>query len=132
MNSAADDIRTILDADSSLGLTFAVDLFINREPAKPNDCVTIFDTGGYPPYLGLTSKGYEYPSIQVRIRNADESIGYQLIQNIMVALHGLAQQTVNGTLYTVVYCSSGPALLDWDEGGRCRWVANFNLQRREQ
>ncbi|KKL64285.1 hypothetical protein LCGC14_2166530, partial [marine sediment metagenome] len=45
-------------------------------------------------------------------------------------LHGKAGETWNATLYTVIYCSSGPALLDWDENNRPRFIINFNLQRR--
>jgi len=40
------------------------------------------------------------------------------------------QETWNGALYTVIYCSNGPALLDWDDSNNARFIINFNIQRR--
>ena len=134
MNNPATDIVEILDmlGESSTydDLIFATNLFVNREPSKPDNCVTIFDTPGFSPDLGMTNQGYERPSIQIRVRNKKQIDGYSIIERIKTSLHGLAQQTVNGTLYSVIYCSSGPALLDWDDNGNCRWVCNFNIHRR--
>jgi hypothetical protein len=137
-NSSAMDVRHMLeagleDSDSSsggLGLVFATNLFIGKEPAKPINCVTIFDTSGMPPYMGLDTVGYEYPSIQIRVRNSSYVTGWNLIEGIKNSLHGRHQQTWNGTLYSVIYCSSGPALLDWDDNGNVRLIINFNIQRR--
>jgi len=132
MNPPSEDVKDMLEAESSLGLTFATDLFIGKEPAAPKNCVTIFDTPGFPPQLTLDPGGeYYYPSVQIRVRNTSYSIGWNLIHDIMVSLHGRGHETWNGTLYTVIYCSSGPALLDWDENSRARFIVNFNLQRRE-
>jgi len=130
MNSPASDISLFLEADSSLGLTFAENLFIGKEPTKPNDCTTIFDTGGMPPQINLTDQGYEYPSIQIRVRSHDYVIGWNLIEAIKSLLHGRGQEQVDDTLYSSIYCASGPAFLDWDENSRARFVINFNLQRR--
>jgi len=130
MNNPSTDIKDRLVLESSLGLEFNDNLFIGKELAKPTDCITIFDTYGFPPDLGLTHQGYERPSIQIRVRNKHYQVGLTLAYDIKNLLHGLAQQTWNGTLYTVIYCSSGPALLDWDENGNPRFIINFNLQRR--
>jgi len=131
MNSSSVDIKEMLVEDTSLGLTFATNLFIGREPIKPNDCVTIFDTPGFAPLLTLDGGGYYYPSIQIRIRNTDYRTGWSLAFAIMVLLHGRANEiSSDGTLYTGIYCSSGPALLDWDENNRARFIVNFNIQRR--
>lgn len=130
MNVVSEDIKDMLVADS-LGLTFADNLFIGREPTVPKNCVTIFDTPGFPPQLTLKQgEDYFYPSIQIRVRNTDYRTGWNLIKDIMTSLHGRANETWNETLYTVIYCSSGPALLDWDENNRARFIVNFNLQRR--
>lgn len=131
MNSPADDIKDMLVADTTLGLTFATNLFVGTEPAKPDNCATIFDTPGFAPQLTLTKgENYYYPSIQIRVRNRDYRTGWALIQDIMVSLHGRSQETWNGTLYSVIYCSSGPAQLDWDNNGNCRHICNFNIQCR--
>ena len=135
MNASSVDIMRMLEdySDSALGLSFGIDLFIGREPTKPDNCVTIFDTPGGPPQLTLDEDNddYYYPSIQIRVRNRDYRAGWALIENIRTVLHGKANETWDTTtLYTVIYCSSGPALLDWDESDRARFIINFNLQRR--
>ena len=132
MNAPSEDIKDMLVSESSLGLEFADNLFIGKEPVTPKNVVTIFDTYGHPPKLTLQGKGeeYYYPSIQIRVRSTAYLTGWNLINNIMSQLHGRAQETWNGTLYSVIYCASGPALLDWDDNGNCRHVCNFNIQRR--
>ena len=133
MNASSVDIRDLLEAygdSSGLDVEFADNLFVGREPEAPDNCVTIFDTPGYPPALGLTNQGYEYPSIQIRVRNRKYVDGWSIIEGIKNALHGIAQETWNGTLYSLIYCSNGPALLDWDDKGRVRFIINFNIQRR--
>ena len=135
MNAPSKDIIEMLEAygDSSgftPDLTLGTNLFQNQEPSSPAICVTVYDTSGMPDYLGLDTVGYEYPSIQVRVRHTKQSTGWALISAIKDALHGRNHETWNGTLYTVIYCTSGPALLDWDDNGRVHFVCNFNLQRR--
>jgi len=130
MNSPSEDVKDMLVAESTLSLTFATDLFIGKEEKDPDDCVTIFDTPGGPPALGLTSQGYEYASIQIRVRNGSYTTGWNLIEKIKTALHGRAQETWNSTLYSVIYATHSPALLDWDDNGRVRFIINFNIQRR--
>ena len=134
MNAPSKDIIQILEeiGESSgfADLIYATNLFKNREPAIPINCVTIFDTSGFSPDLGLSTQGYERPSIQVRVRNKKQTDAQELIERIKDALHGLAQTTVNGTLYSVIYAVGSPALLDWDDNGNCRFICNFNIQRR--
>ena len=130
MNSSANDIKDILVANTALGLVFATNLFVNREPARPDNTVTIFDSYGglYP--LTLDRQTYEYPSVQIRVRNRIQSEALRIINSIYLSLHGLAHETWNGAVYEVIYCSGGPALLDWDDNDRCRFIINFNIQRK--
>ena len=132
MNAPSTDIKDMLEAVSALGLTLSTNLFTGKEPAKPDNTVTIFDTPGFPPQvtLGVGDDDYYYPSVQIRVRNRDYLTGLALIQDILTSLHGRAQETWNGTLYTVILCSSGPVPLGWDENDRIWFIINFNLQRR--
>jgi len=133
MNATSEDIKDMLEAESSLGLSYGTNLFIGLEPSTPIDCVVVFDIPGFPPQLtldGEDSNNYEYPSIQIRVRNSKYMDGLDLAQQIMTSLHGRAQETWNGALYSIIYCSSGPALLDWDDNRHPRFIINFNIQRR--
>ena len=132
MNASSVDIADIIASDSALALTLGTTLFVGKEPTKPDNIVTVIDTPGFPPQLTLAGQGenYYYPSVQIRVRNRDYRTGWQIIQDIVTLLHGRNQEVWNGTLYSVIYCASGPALLDWDDNMLCRFIANFNLQRR--
>lgn len=127
--SPSKDVSDILEEESALGLIFSTNLFVGKEPARPDFCVTIFDTYGLPPQLNLQTQGYEYPTIQIRVRSNVYLDGWNMIEAIKALLHGREQEVINTVLYTCFYCASGPALLDWDENNRARFICNFNLQR---
>ena len=131
MNTASEDVKDMLAAESTLALTFATDLFIGKEPTTPDDCVTIYDTPSSPPDLMLNpEERYYRSSVQVRIRNLGYVAGMTLARNIMELLHGRAQETWNGTLYTVIKAMGESAALAWDDNNRIVIVVNFDLQRR--
>lgn len=131
MNAPSEDIKDMLEDESSLGLTFATDLFIGVEPPRPDNSVTVFDTPGQPLQLTLKQgEDYYYPSIQIRVRDRDYRTGWDVASNIVAVLHARAHETWNGTLYTLIQCLGEPALLDRDENNRFRFIINFNLQRR--
>lgn len=132
MNPTSEDIKDmLLESESGLNLIFATDLFIGKEPSRPDNCVTVFDTPGFPSQL-TTNKDeiYNYPSIQIRVRNKSYLTGYTLAKNIMDYLHGRAHETWNSTYYSVIRAMTDPHLLDWDENDRARFVLTFNIQRR--
>lgn len=132
MNAPSVDIASMLVAETPLGLVLGSNLFVGREPDGPDNCVTIFDTPGGPPHtvIGSVGNDYYYPTIQIRVRNNDYRIGYNLAHDIMVALHGRTNETWGSTAYTLIKAMADPAELDWDENDRVRFVVNFELQRR--
>lgn len=131
MNATSVDIKDMLVSESTLGLTFATDIFIGKEPTSPNEVVTIFDTPGRANQLTLRQgEDYYYPSIQIRVRSTEYLTGFALASNIIAVLHARAHETWSGTLYTLIQCMGEPVLLDWDENNRCRFIINFNIQRR--
>lgn len=133
MNAASVDIKDMLVEESSFALEFddaaTRNIFIGKEPPDPDNIVIIFDTYGRLPYLGLTDVGYEYPSLQIRVRNRSYVVGWTLINDIKDLLHGRAHETWNGTLYEVI-TSTTPSMLDWDDNGRVRFIINVSLQRK--
>lgn len=129
MNAPSVDIKDMLVA-AGLSLTFATNLFVGKEPANPDDCTTIFDTPGRGPERFFNNdEGYFRPSIQIRVRNVSYLTGWALIDAIKLRLHGAAQAVWNGTTYSAIFCSQEPALLDWDQNSRARFVATFEIQR---
>ena len=130
MNSTSVDIKNLLDADSGLGLTFATDLFVGREPTSPSNTVTIFDAVGLSTEEALDDEGYDKLSIQIRVRNTSYENGFALATQIKDFLHGRANVTCGNTFYMGIYCISSPILLDWDGNNRCRFIVNFLIIRR--
>jgi hypothetical protein len=130
MNPVSEDIKDMLVADSSLGLAFATDLFIGREPDSPSNCVTIYDTPSYPIETSLDNVRVHNSHFQIRVRNIGYLAGMTLARNIMDSLQGRAQETWNGTLYSSITAAGEPALLMWDGNNRAIIVFNFNTRRR--
>ena len=131
MNAPSVDIKDMLVADTNLGLVFGQNLFISREPSLPNDCVTIYDTPGNPDGLTMNRvERYEYPTIQVRVRNTGFVQGWAVLRKIRTSLHGRANETWGGAYYTILRVSSGPALLEYDQNNRVILIMNFEIQRR--
>jgi len=131
MNPSSVDMKDKLVA-GGLALVFGTNLFIGKEPTDPDNCTTIFDTPGYPPdkfHDKLVS--YNRPSIQIRVRNNSYLNGWDLINDIKNLLHNSGPETWSGTIYDSIFCSQEPALLDWDENDRARFVATFDIQRHE-
>lgn len=112
-------------------LTPGTDLFIGREPAFPDNIVTLFDTPGGGPWLGMRKEDgrYDYSAFQIRIRNRGYDEAMSLGWDLVGILHGIGNQTINNTLYTLVEALDDPALLDWDDNNRARVVVNFAIQR---
>lgn len=134
MNSVVEDIGNMLLAESSLDLTLGINLHLYREPATPDNTVTLFEAPGMSP-VGLLgsnedTKHYERPSIQIRIRNRKAEDGFALAYTIMNILQARAQEIWGSYLYSVIYAVGSPGMLDWDASNRVRIVLNFNIQRR--
>jgi hypothetical protein len=129
MNPTSEDIKDMLESESSLDLAFSDNLFIGREPATPNNCVTIFDTGGREPSTSMDGANYRYSSIQVRVRNTRYLDAWNMIEAIYDFLHMKSHETWNSIFYSLILAMSDAAFLDWDENNRVRLVQNFEVQR---
>ena len=132
MNAASFDIKDMLeDSSAGLGLVYETNLWISKEPAEPDNCVTVYDTPTLAPERTLSNnEWYYYSSVQVRIRHNDYTTGMVLARNIMDSLHDRVNTTWNGTLYTVVQATGEPVPMVRDDNDRTIIIINFNLQRR--
>lgn len=129
MNTLSEDIKDMLLAESSFGLTLGKDLFVGHEPPNPDDIIIVFDRYGGNSPVTLDRQVYEYGSCQIMVRNRNYQAAQDLVGDIKEALHGRANETWNGSFYTLILCSV-PSMLDWDDGQRVRFIINLNLQRR--
>lgn len=125
MNSPAYDIANILAGVSGMG-TVGTDIFIGREPTTPNNCITVYDTGGYPSDVAAV---YQRPTIQVRVRNASYTAGYAVINAIKDTLHGSYTNEEGGAKYTGIWASNDILFLMYDESQRAVFTCNFTIHR---
>jgi hypothetical protein len=133
MNAPSKDIKEMIEdslQDSSGNVI--TDFPINRvmfDEGKTN-CATILDVPGGRPQLTMDKAKYEFPSIQFRVRCTNYDEGWTYISSVVDLLHGRANESYNGTYYSLIECLNGPGFLERDNQ-RTVFVANFNIQRRE-
>ena len=124
MNSAAVDIRAKL---IELLLVAGNACFVGEEQAAPNDCVTVYDTGGGDPFADIEL--YE-PSVQIRVRNLKYADGYALQQEIRKALIVPTSFEINGTHYIGVWNVGDIMSLGKDQNNRSVLTANYRIERQ--
>lgn len=130
MNSPAHDIAAFL-AGQGIG-TFAGTadwgIYVSKEPAAPDNCITVYDTPGFEPD---PDNGVFYPAVQVRVRGN----GYQEVyarseaaRDELIIPKGFTQ---GGTRYVGVWQQGSIESLGYDDNDRAVLVMNFNIIRQE-
>lgn len=139
MNPVCEDVKDML-VDSSIGAgTFAAttgwSIHMTELPDDdntPDTCIAILDTGGIGPDPD-PNKNIGNPTFQVIVRGA--RMGYQVAWDkaraIFVGLHGVANQTWNGTRYIQLFAESDILPLGYDEKKRPLFSMNFSVMRTE-
>ena len=131
MNATVVDIKAMLEYYKSTCDTDLYPIYIGKEPDTPINTITLFETGVFPQDLTFDrTEIYEKPSVQIRVRSTGYLEGWAIISQIKDILHGRAGESWNGAVYTLIRCSSGPALLDYDKAQRVRFIINFYIQRK--
>lgn len=127
MNAPSEDVKDILDGISSLALTFKTDLFTVEMPGTPDECVCIYDSGGFDPQ----PNDLERPTVQIKVRGTKNgySAAYSLAKSIRSELHEYANQTVNSTRYIQIYAQGDILYLGKDDNQRPLLSMNFRIDR---
>lgn len=125
MNPLLVDLLALLQT-AGIGTT-GVTMFGSKEPDSPDECVTLYNTGGISDNRLSETENAERYFFQVRVRSGDYSDAYALIDNI-TAEFTKNQSTVGTTRYT--FNQSGlPIDLPRDTKNRCIVVSNFTCLR---
>lgn len=120
------DTATIVTADLTLG----TNLFLGREPADPDTCVTLYETAGAAPvdFFGDdTTPTLENPGLQVRVRAAGYATARALAGDVWENLAKVTNDTLSGTLYQRIAPVQSPTPLMRDDRDRIVFVANFDV-----
>lgn len=98
-------------------------IFIGTMPEQPDNCLALFDTGGFAPELACD---IEYPTFQVLVRGTSYMMTRSKIDNIYRLLHG------NTELALLLQAMQNPAAIGQDEAGRHEFSVNFRaIKNRE-
>jgi hypothetical protein len=126
MNSPAKDIADRLQA-LTIG-TLGTNIFLSEEPVDPNECVTIYDTGGSGDvYQDI--RLYQ-PTIQIRTRSMTYPAGYAKQEQVRDALILPVTFTINNTRYIGVWLQSDIMSLGRDANNRYILTANYRIERQ--
>ena len=126
MGSVAVDIAAHLE-NESLGVVGSESqwgIYIGKEPPAPNDCITVYDTGGAE---GNPDGPIYRPTIQVRVRSHDYSNGYNKAEAIRDALILPTAFVLNDRLFVGAWLISDVAKIGTDENDRELFTVNFRL-----
>ena len=123
MNPASIDVKDLLVTEG-IG-TFGENLFVGKEPAQPNECITIYDTtaGEQNPKLAI-----DEVSIQVRVRSANYMGGYSRANSVKISLEGRSPITLNTTNY-IAFWATSISFVHYDENDRAIFTINFRITR---
>ena len=129
MKPVAEDIAGILSGE--LGLLFANNLFVNKEPLSPDNVVTIYSTSGSPTELTYDKTTIKNDNTQIRVRNINPQTGWRLAIDIHNLLNGMSNVDLPDSGYLLnLLCISGPFQLTFDEKDRIILIINFEVKRR--
>ena len=108
-------------------------IFISVLPSKPEQCISIYQTGGATADVKL---GYDNPTIQLIVRGTGHpKNSYDKALDIYNQLHGLsALEFIPGGSWIVscIGLQSGPAYIGQDKNGRHEHSLNFILDVRNK
>ena len=105
-------------------------VFKGFEPATPDKCISLFETGGDPNEQHEATP-IDRPTFQVRVRSDDYgySTGRTKIAAARTALELVGNTSLSGRRYVHVVAMSEPISLGLDENQRPRFVQNFRAIR---
>lgn len=137
------DIKDLLIADSGSPFSFGGELDwcinISAEPERPDNCLTIFSTGGREPglYNDPDHPITEYPSFQVRLRGNNYLEVREKMNEVLDYIQHIGGFTVTNlvggttTRYADILPVGHPQDLPMDESRRYITVMNFYAIREE-
>jgi hypothetical protein len=123
-----DVISTFLQ-DQGIGLK-GTNLFYGSMPDTPDDAVCCYEYAGRSPMMTLAGDSVESPGLQIVARSKSYVSARAKIDQIQVALSGLANQTIQGEKYWLILANQSPIPLGPDEQGRHKLALNFEVLRQ--
>jgi hypothetical protein len=100
---------------------------VSREPAKPANCITVYDTGGLDPLeIGI---GSMQPTIQVRVRCQEYPEGYAKHREIYELLVPPVSRIIGGHEYVGIFPQGDIGDLGRTDNDLFVLTANYRVNR---
>jgi hypothetical protein len=126
MGPLVTDIATILNGDG-VG-TLGTDIFASKEPDSPDNCITIYNTGGLPDECLSVTSDDEMCTFQVRVRNNSYVNGYVVMDAIRDSIEKSKYNIITdsaGSTYYSIWSTSLPLDLQRDTTNRSIVTQNY-------
>lgn len=120
------DIASFLQT-SGLG-TVGTDIFVGELPESPDNCISIFQSGGEPP-IDQGMDTIDRPGLQVIVRNSS----YESCESTILSVQSLINQkelTINSVYYPYFGALQAPFPIGRDDQNLIRFVQNYSTLRR--
>lgn len=129
MASPADDVAAHLVANGigALGGTADWAVYVGSEPAKPDNCITIYDTGGS---HANADAQLEDPIIQIRARGRNYADVYAKLADAKALLLIPTGRTIGAYYYSGFWLTADIAKIGRDNDNRELLVVNFRAMRQ--
>ena len=88
-----------LIADIKTLLSFEPNIYLGSMPDTPDNCIALYETGGFDNIYTLDKQKLEQPTIQIKVRDKSHSNAISRCNSIISTLDLKSYITINGTLY---------------------------------
>ena len=102
-----------------------VSIAVSTEPDAPDECITVYDTGGAGP--DTHEMDLLRPTIQVRVRARTYAAGYARMRAIQIALIAILSETLDTYKFIMVQPISDILAIGRDENDRFHLTSNYQL-----
>ncbi len=136
MNSASEDIATYfasLPAFGPIGGLSAFAIYVNDEPAKPDDVITLYDAPSPSPARAMNNKTVKvkFTNFLIRVRGVNQKTTYDKIDELYTALNDIESWiTVNDTNYMNFEPTTDIFRLQRDDNKRWVFAVNYQTTRK--
>lgn len=118
------DIKTLIPS----GVAVASSIYLGEYPDTPNNIIALYQSGGADPSHTFTSREFEEPTFQIRIRNISYAMAVTKAETIKDNLDGLTDQLINGNRYISIFQQGDILPLGRDNKKRTELSINFRVK----
>lgn len=118
------DMKTLIPS----GVATATSIYLGDYPDTPDNIVALYHSGGADPSHTFSSREFEEPTFQVRIRNVSFAMAETKANAIKDVLDGLTEQSINGNRYLSIFQQGDILPLGKDSKNRTELTLNIRVK----